>query len=226
MKKVTLIFLFSTLFWSQVSSSNQSDSLFGRRIGISAQAGSLGIGGSFNLRISKKIELSLSYSLLDISTKLETSFDGQAVDLTINNRNNYSSFIVNLYPSIHSSFHFLMGAIFSKNEFPINAVSRDSQSYQKIIFSPEQLGKLDFTFKGSEIMPVLGIGFGRTIPKNRLGIGLDLGAAYLGKLTSSISANKAFEPAANSNNEKVLNDAFSTINWYPFLQMKINFKIY
>jgi hypothetical protein len=120
----------------------------------------------------------------------------------------------------------MVGAVLSASEFPIQAISKDSQSYQKIIFSPEQLGKLDFTFKGAEVMPLIGIGFGRAVPKRRIGFGLDLGAAYMGNLKCTITATKAFEPVATQQNENVLNNAFSDFKWYPFLNFKLNIKLF
>ncbi|MFY8191264.1 MAG: hypothetical protein ACOVK9_09890 [Bacteroidia bacterium] len=197
-----------------------------RRLGISAQAGTTGFGGSLNIKLAKKVELTVGYSMMNVSGKLQTSFDGQTVDLTVENKNNYASVIFNLYPSVNSSFHFLLGAINSGNNFAIKAISADSQGYGKITFAPDQLGRLAFNLKGSEWMPVAGIGFGRAIPNKRIGFGLDLGAAYWGKLNTTIVAEKAFEPTNDANNISVLNNAFADFNWLPFVNLRLNIKLF
>ncbi|MCG9881267.1 MAG: hypothetical protein MH472_11775 [Bacteroidia bacterium] len=197
-----------------------------RHLGISANAGTTGFGGSLNIKLAKKIELTVGYSMMNVSGKLQTTFDNQTVDLTVENKNNYASIIFNLYPSVNSSFHFLLGAINSGNNFAIKAISADSQEYGKITFSPDQLGKLDFNLKGAEWMPIAGIGFGRAIPNKRIGFGLDLGAAYWGKLNTTITAEKAFEPTNDANNVSVLNNAFSDFNWLPFINLRLNIKLF
>jgi hypothetical protein len=226
MTKNKLLLFFLICFCGSLYAQNTTDSLPKRHLGISANAGSTGFGGAINVKLSKKIELSVGYSMMNASGKLSTSFDGQAVDLTVTNKNNYTSIIFNLYPSVHSSFHFLAGAIHSNNQFTINAISQDSQSYGKIIFSPDQLGTLNFNLKGQEWLPMAGIGFGRAIPNRRLGFGFDLGAAYMGPLKATIEADKAFEPTNDQHNEDVLNNAFSDIKWLPFLNFRLNIKLF
>jgi hypothetical protein len=218
----------SASFPSEVNSQKKTDSkvLPKRRLGISLQAGSTGLGGSLNVKLAKKIELSVGYSMIEVSSKLQTTFDGQSVDLTVQNKNNYTSIIFNLYPSVNSSFHFLLGAINSGNTFRIEAISADSQEYGKIIFAPNQLGRLTFNLQGAQWMPLAGIGFGRAIPNKRIGFGLDLGAAYWGKLNTTIEAEKAFSPTNDANNVSVLNDAFAEFNWLPFINFKLNIKLF
>ncbi len=213
---------------AKVNTEKKTDSevLTKRRLGISLQAGSTGLGGSLNVKLAKKIELSVGYSMIEISSKLQTTFDGQSVDLTVQNKNNYTSIIFNLYPSINSSFHFVLGAVNSGNTFRIDAISADSQEYGKIIFAPNQLGRLTFNLQGAQWMPLAGIGFGRAIPNKRIGFGLDLGAAYWGKLNTTIEAEKAFSPTNDANNVSVLNDAFAEFNWLPFINFKLNIKLF
>jgi hypothetical protein len=226
MNKKKLIILLIPLLCSGLFAQNQTDSLPKRHVGISLNAGTTGIGGSLNFKLAKRIELSFGYNVIDVSAKLATSFDGQTVDLTVANKNNYTSVIFNLYPSVNSSFHFLLGALYGGNQFSIKAISKDSQDYGKIIFSPEQLGILNFNLKGSEWMPMAGIGFGRAIPNKRLGLGMDIGAIYLGSLSASIEASKAFEPTNDANNVKVLNQAFSDFQWLPFINFRLNIKLF
>ncbi|MCF8253343.1 MAG: hypothetical protein K9H61_04150 [Bacteroidia bacterium] len=225
-KTLLLILFFNYLNHSLLSAQNSADSIPKRHLGISANAGTTGFGGSLNIKLAKKIEFNIGYSMINLSTKLETTFDGQTVDLTVINKNNYTSFIFNLYPSVNSSFHFLLGTLYSGNQFTIRAISKDSQDYGQIVFAPDQLGVLIFDLNGNKWQPIAGIGFGRSIPNKRLGFGFDLGAAYMGKLKSTIIADKAFEPTANESNEAVLNNAFSSINWLPFINFRLNIKLF
>ncbi|MDZ4667286.1 MAG: hypothetical protein SGJ00_05320 [bacterium] len=226
MKKTGLFLFLLLLIGGKINAQKQEDSLPSRHLGISANAGITGIGGSLNIKLTKKIELTLGYSLMSATGKLETTFDGQKVDLTILNKNNYASFIFNLYPSVNSSFHFLAGVLQSNNKYSIQAISTDSQEYGNMIFAPDQMGKLEFNIKGAEWMPMAGIGFGRSIPKRRIGFGLDLGAAYWGKLNASISADKAFEPTNSEHNVEVIQKAFSDYNWLPFVNFRLNIKLF
>ena len=58
--------------------------------------------------------------------------------------------------------------------------------YEDIVITPNDDGSFDGKLvMGNTIKPYLGIGIGRTIPKNRVGVRFELGMVYQGKYSLS-----------------------------------------
>ena len=79
--------------------------------------------------------------------------------------------------------------------------------------------KLDY----SGLSPYLGLGFGRAVPKNRVGLSVELGTFYLSEPDLIIDATKMLSPLADQAPSIELN--ISDYRWYPFLNLKLAVKI-
>jgi hypothetical protein len=195
-------------------------------VSISAIAGLNGLGASFNLKLNSHLQLRLEYRNSELKAQTETKFGKDNVVLNVDSKIGGYSGILEIYPSKKSSFHFLGGATLSTNLFKGIATPKDSQYFGSIGFSGSEVGSITFELKGNEILPVVGIGFGRAVPKRRLGLTLDMGAAYMGQLKAKLTGSGSLEPTANEQNADVITKAFSTINWYPYINLKLNIKLF
>ena len=76
------------------------------------------------------------------------------------------------------------------------------------------------------VRPYLGLGFGRLVPKNRIGCRLELGCQFMGKLKvyqngNEIDINKALEDAGEDDLSKFVND----LKVYPVLKFSLTGRI-
>ena len=199
-------------------------SLFG--IGVSAEAGTLGYGGSLNFKCTNYIQVKLGYSILENTIVLPMTISSQKLNVDLNIKSGGYTLLCEVYPSKKKSFHFLAGIAKVENSYVGKASLNDKTSYGMIVYNPDQIGYVDFTLTGNSWLPIFGIGIGRSVPKHRVGIGFDAGIMYQGKLNATINATNAFTPIANPENEQIIANAFSSYQILPFINFRINFKIY
>jgi hypothetical protein len=156
--------------------------------------------------------------------------------------------LIDYYPTVKSSFHFTAGAYYGSNYllgiegglskqtsdmidmlakhkddmgFDIN----EEQFVDGYQINARDLGSLDARISTKALKPYFGFGFGRAVPKSRLGMQFDLGALYHGtpKLTSG-----------NSQIQKLLDteiggDAIAImekVTFYPVISLKITYRIF
>lgn len=92
-----------------------------------------------------------------------------------------------------------------QNDFTI---SPDEVGYMKVTSSPK-----------SGIMPYMGIGLGRAVPKKRVGLSLDMGAVYLNSPVIDVEATNLLRE--NEANEEPLNRNFADYKWLPVMNLRL-----
>jgi len=109
------------------------------------------------------------------------------------------SLLFDIYPSKKSSFRFTVGAYIGKSDIVtvankepfmnpeyagkagIDLSKKGSSALEKYTIVTDAAGNLDAKVKVNGFKPYLGIGFGRAVPKNRIGLQFDLGVQFWGK---------------------------------------------
>ncbi len=192
---------------------------------ISVGAGTLGFGGTINKRLSPHFATSLGYYSSNLNQNVDTKFNSDAVTLKANIKLGAAVLLFDYYPSVNSSFRICFGAAYNLNNYKVDITPKGNQSYGYISYTPDQVGTISFDITGANVAPYLGIGFGRAVPKHRVGVGFDMGAFYHGTPTTKLSATGTFEPSANADNQAIVQKAFEGYNFYPFINLKLNIKI-
>jgi hypothetical protein len=101
---------------------------------------------------------------------------------------------------------------------------RDSTPQGDIQISPDEVGQIKAEIKpSSNIAPYLGIGFGRAIPKNRVGVSFEIGTYYMGSPNVDFYCTKMLEPTSSM--KTVLTDNLSPNQWLPRISLSINVKL-
>ena len=109
------------------------------------------------------------------------------------------SLLFDIYPSKKSSFRFTAGAYIGKSDIVtisnkepfmnpeyagkagIDLSRAGSTPMEKYTIVTDAEGNLDAKVKVNGFKPYIGIGFGRAVPKNRVGLQFDLGVQFWGK---------------------------------------------
>jgi hypothetical protein len=156
--------------------------------------------------------------------------------------------LIDFYPSTKSSFHLTTGLYMGANYLIKIEASLPQETFDVMdvldkhkattgfdingtyivdgyTVKPKDLNNINISLKTNTVKPYFGLGFGRAIPKNKVGVQFDMGALFHG--TPELSSN-------NSELQKFLNDELSKevvgimekIKVYPVATLKISYKIF
>ena len=101
-------------------------------------------------------------------------------------------------------------------------------TYEDIAITPNDDGSFDGKLEmGNSIKPYFGIGVGRTIPRNKVGVRFELGMVYQGKYSlSSSNINETGEDWFDRLTDELdLPFSRSVLNWWPMLNLSLTYRI-
>jgi hypothetical protein len=151
--------------------------------------------------------------------------------------------LIDFYPSKKSSFH-LTGGLYIGKEKLLNVEGKMEQMTQILgviekngtnlwsdIYAntdeyqlmAKDLTDINAALAIATVKPYLGLGFGRAVPKRRVGVSFDIGAFYMGApkaKSDNVNVQKMVEYEL-----KDVSDLLKYLSWYPTMSLKINIKI-
>jgi hypothetical protein len=135
------------------------------------------------------------------------------------------NFMLDFFPVKNSVFRITSGFAINNNRYYGKLSPINSQKFGLIVYSPERLGNIEFVAKGNKISPYIGIGFGNSVPKYKLGLGLDLGLFYQDRPNFIIIGNGSFKPSANEENTYIMDNAFKSFAFFPFFNFSVKYRL-
>ena len=192
---------------------------------LTLSGGTLGAGIGIHKGISPHFAIRASYFSGNLNQKAETTFGSDAVSLDANIKIGAAGLFLDMHPSKRSSFHFRTGVVYNFNNYQVDITPKGNQNYGFIEYTPSQVGTITFDIKGANYAPYLGLGFGRAIPKKRLGFGFDMGMFYHGNPITKLHCTGTFVPSNTPENQALLQKAFEGYNFYPFLNFNLSLLI-
>ncbi|MFM8514482.1 MAG: hypothetical protein ACKOBI_12230 [Bacteroidota bacterium] len=215
------------------SNSNSKDKASGttstRRLGIGLHGGLIGVGADLGYQINPMLGVRAKYSALPVDAILgavgykmpkELNFKGTNlwVDV-VTAKLDHADLIVDFHPFLNA-FRLSAGlGIFSGNQIKVTANFLDSTKFGEITFTPDDIGSLGLNWVLNTVNPYVGFGFGRAAPKNRLGLGLDLGAYYIGPPKPEILATGMVK--RTSEQSATLQENLKDFQWLPVLSFRL-----
>jgi hypothetical protein len=127
------------------------------------------------------------------------------------------------YHPFSNAFKISAGAAYMLTNIGGTIMVRDSSSQGDIRVAPSEIGDIKFGLKTNPVVPYFGIGFGRAVPKGRVGFNFELGAYYITSPIVSLKGSGMLEPS--SVNEPVLKENLSGFSLLPAMNFRLNFKI-
>jgi len=128
------------------------------------------------------------------------------------------------YHPFKNGFKLSFGGSYLINKYNAKGYLGDTLFPADIYITPEQFGNLSTEITIQKIVPYVGIGFGRAVPKKRVNFGLEIGAYYVGTPNISLKTTGMLEPS-QSNEAQFKKDAEKYGSILPQLTMHLNFKI-
>lgn len=152
----------------------------------------------------------VSYSTYNLNVKLSGQFQGTGV---------YADFRPPKLP-----FRLVGGLHYLQTQFTLSARQAANVNAADLVITPETFGEIQGIFNTGKIVPYAGIGFGRTVSRKRIGMGLDLGGFYLGKPNVTMVSTGMLEPTAEANKDWV-EKTFAPFSFFPQMNFHLHVKI-
>ncbi len=123
-----------------------------------------------------------------------------------------------------NAFKLTGGVAYLMSKVTSTAQLRDSTLQGVIQISPDEVGQIKAEIKpSSNIAPYIGLGFGRSIPKHRVGVSFEIGTYYMGSPNVDFYCTKMLEPTSGM--KTVLTNNLSPNQWLPRLSLSINVRL-
>ncbi|PAC28176.1 hypothetical protein [Flectobacillus sp. BAB-3569] len=149
------------------------------KLGLSLNLGTTP-GLDIGYAISPKITARLGYSYFKYNTNTTAKTSGEDVKLGGDANVSIASLSFEYHPFKKSSFKLIGGvSYFDKGQIALVVTPTGTYKFGSTTFTPEEVGNVQFTVDyGKQYAPFAGIGFGRTVPKRRVGFGFEVGSYY------------------------------------------------
>lgn len=205
----------------------------------------------FNYNINESFDININHNLDDYNS--EGYYDEEGIyhegdySVSAEMRDTKITFpnfkvLIDYYPMKNGIFSLTGGFYYGKNKLSTNGIIHEYQEmveyyegspelkYYDINITPNPDGSFDGLIEmGSTFKPYLGIGLGRTIPKNRIGFKFELGMVHQGKysLTSSNISERREDIIKDflDYEEEELPFSRSLLDWWPMLNFSLTYRI-
>lgn len=240
MKKVILFLIAGLISWAPLSAqdTNEPDSspeqqaetadkylMFQNRHALALSAGLPGFGVEYAYNINRNLNLRagfLSFALNDFNTDLDIS--GQSVNVNANLSSQVFDLLLEYQPSSNSAFKLVAGVGYLNN-LGVNTLIllNDDIGFGDLLIDNEEIGDIDLTVSWTALAPYVGFGFGRAVPKKRVGFGLEFGTYYAGGPDVAITATGMLTNTSEEAAE--LEENLSSYAWVPRIMARLAIKL-
>lgn len=207
----------------------------------------LPVGNYVQLRAGFTMLPKISYSTdIDIdNSNIATQTLGIPNSVEVTGKLNFvnGKVLADIYPSKHSSFHFTAGAYIGKDEVVTvesekgalntlyvynqnvgSATEKIGYAMGDYLLEPDKNGQIRASFKTAGFKPYVGLGFGRAVPKKRVGFMFELGAMYWN--SPKVYCNDTQLTSENLGGEGEVLKTLSKISIYPVLNFRLCGRIF
>ncbi len=232
------MFLLTLTAKAQVTDSTALKTKHKMHASLGIQAGSNALGGiDFAINVAKFLNIRLGYNYLALSQpSYKPNLSNFGLDfkeiqdvVNIATKVNFSNanLIAEFLPTKKQRLRLALGVGYMLGSDNIEGKMTTSASVRKDGFeiTPSDIGSLSITAATkSKILPYVGIGFGRTIPKKRVSFSVDMGTYYMNSLQFKVSGTEMLSD--NAHNGEILTRNLAPYKWYPVGNMRLGVRLF
>ena len=205
MKKLFLVMTMAVLGF-EIAEAQLKEDDFGlfNHLSVGVSAGTDGIGLQVAAPLGTLVTMRVGYSFMPafkykktIDIGSDPAFITNELDLEAKLKMNQFSLLFDYYPFTHSSFRLTAGAYIGTSKI-VNAYNKSpfvessqwgtagiqlaegNGVYDKYTIVTDKNGNVEADLKVNAFRPYIGIGFGRSVPRKRIGLSVDLGVQIWG----------------------------------------------
>ncbi|AEI46845.1 hypothetical protein [Runella slithyformis] len=182
-------------------------------------------GFDFAYRISPKITILLGYTYFKytVNTVAKTADEGVKLDAGI--KMSAVSGLVEYHPFRKSSFKLLTGVSYiNQGLISVLVTPEGNYTFGTTVFTPEEVGNVSLSVDyGQSAAPFVGIGFGRTVPKRRVGIGFEMGMYYIKSPVISMSGKERL--SSMSEQQAQVQENMKDWRYWPVMNLRLAIRL-
>lgn len=182
-------------------------------------------GVDLGYRISPKITVLLgcTYFQYTVNTVTKTAEEGVKLDAGI--KMSAASGLVEYHPFRKSSFKLLAGVTYiNQGRLSVLVTPEGNYTFGTTVFTPEEVGNVSLTVDyGQSAAPFVGLGFGRTVPKRRVGIGFEMGMYYIKSPVISMSGKERL--SSMSEQQAQVQENMKDWRYWPIMNLRLAIRI-
>ncbi len=189
----------------------------------------LGIGTTpsldFSYQSNKHLSVKLKYNYFKYNTVTQLDISGEKIALGSGLNMSALGLSLEYFPFAKSSFKLLGGVSYVlKGNLEVLATPMGDYTFGETVFTPKEVGSFKFGLDyGKGIAPFAGIGFGRAVPKRRVGLGFELGTYSLKQPVVSLTGTERL----SSMNEQEAKVQANMNDWryWPILNVRLAVRV-
>jgi hypothetical protein len=195
-------------------------------IGVSAKAGTLGVGGEISTKLLMNVNGRVGFNQLNLD------YDGEVEDIDYDVDIDLRSFTAFLdWHVFLDDFRISAGALVNKNKICLDTTPATAVEIGSIMYTPAEVGTLRGSVDWDDIAPYFGIGWGDALDRSRrIGFTFDIGVAYTGSpnvdliaANGTLSGSPAFR-AALARERRDIEKELGAFKYYPVLSAGLFFR--
>ncbi len=231
---ILILGLRSTAWAQEATEASTSDStekvidkyeMWQNRHAIALSAGLPGYGLEYAYNINRSLNIRagfLMFAFNDYNTDLD--INGQDVNVNANLNSMVYDLMLEYHPTSNKAFKLVAGLGYL-NEVGVNTLIllNNDIGYGDITIDNEEIGNIDLSVSWTGLAPYMGFGFGRAIPKKRVGFGIEFGTYYAGGPDVEIVATEMLENTSQEAEE--LQENLSSYAWMPRVMARLAIKL-
>jgi hypothetical protein len=194
------------------------------RLGLALNLGTTP-GIDFAYGISSKVAIRLGYSYFKYNVNTTTKSSNEEVKLGGDVNMSILGLSAEYFPFSKSSFKVFGGASYiDKGSLSVLVTPTGTYTFGSTVFTPDQVGNVSFSVDyGKSIAPFAGIGFGRTIPKNRVGFGFEMGTYYAKSPIVTLNGEKRL--SSMSEQQTKVQENMKDWHYWPVINLRVAFRL-
>jgi hypothetical protein len=193
-------------------------------LGISA--GFPGFAFDYSRKITENFSAKIRYNFFKIENYNtgKRNISGNTVTAIVSGESSTLDLLMEILPFKSSSFKLVGGlGIINKMKFDILMEYDESVTFGDVVLTKEDYGNLNIGFSWEKVAPYIGFGFGRAVPKGKLGIGIEAGYYYSQTPKVTLDATKLLAPTATQ--EEKIQQTFKTWQFIPLFQLRLAYAL-
>ena len=213
------------------SQENSSDKKPGFGIAIGGSASTNGAGINLIAAVKPWLSVRVGYEKLDLSFEDQFKYAIEDTEFSISPAIKTGGISANLDLYLSRGLYLTGGIVQTTFDLGVTLKPTESMTIGDLTYTPEDLGELHISvLPERNLAPYAGIGFGRTISRDKkLAMNFELGAYHMGSYVIDMTGTKLLE--GNSDNASVqrINTVLQDISWsgiYPVAKIGISFRIF
>ncbi|MCX6218952.1 hypothetical protein [Spirosoma sp.] len=130
------------------------------------------------------------------------------------------------HPFRRSSFFLTGGVGYTWHpDLRLTLTTQDKLNLDGLELLPEDVGTVNLGFRWHPIVGYLGWGFGRSIPRSRLGVGFEMGVFYLGKPSVQLEYEGFLETTTIDEQVPIAERNLSNYRYLPSLNLTVSYRL-